>query len=186
MRKPNPHILKKELRLFGSLKVLMISSLLVALSVVLGKLLAINITQSFRISFENLPILFAGIAFGPFVGGMTGLIADLVGCLLVGYAINPLITLGAVCIGVTAGLFTHVLLPKHPRVSIPIAVAVSHLLGSVLIKSLGIYLWYGTPLAVLWLRIPIYLFTGAAEAYLLFLLFKSRAIRAYVEGVYRT
>lgn len=178
--------LVKEARLFGNLQVLVIASLLVALSVVFGKLLAVNITQSFRISFENLPVLLAGIAFGPWIGAMTGMIADLVGCLVVGFAVNPIITLGAACVGLVSGLVSHFILTNRSQRSILISVAAAHFIGSILIKSFGIYLWYGTPLSALWLRVPIYLVTGTAEAYLILLLFQSRAIIRYVEGAYRT
>ena len=136
--------LVKEARLFGNLQVLAITSLLVALSVTFGKLLAVNITQSFRISF------------------------------------------GAACVGLVSGLVSHFWLTEKNQKSILVSVAAAHLLGSILVKSLGIYLWYGTPLSVLWLRIPIYLVTGTAEAYLILLLFQSRALDRYVKGVYRT
>lgn len=177
--------LAKEARLFGNLQVLVITSLLVALSVVFGKLLAVNITQSFRISFENLPVLLAGIAFGPWIGAMTGMAADLIGCLVVGFAVNPIITFGAACVGLVSGAVSHFILVKRNQRSILLSVAAAHLIGSILVKSIGIYLWYGTPLSALWLRVPIYLVTGTAEAYLILLLFQSRAINRYIEGVYR-
>ena len=59
------------------------------MSIVLGKLLVFNITDSIRISLENLPLLMAGIFFGPFIGAAVGAGADIIGCLIVGYSINP-------------------------------------------------------------------------------------------------
>ena len=44
------------------------SAFLVAISIVCGKYLAIRGGDVLRFSFENLPILLAGIAFGPLVG----------------------------------------------------------------------------------------------------------------------
>ena len=67
--------------LFGSPRILCAAALLAALSIVLGKYMAIS-TPIFRFSFENLPILMAGIFFGPIIGAAVGLIADIVGCLL--------------------------------------------------------------------------------------------------------
>ncbi len=89
---------KSEIRLFGSTKVMVISALLAALSIVLGKFLNIPIGDSIRISFENLPVIMSSIFFGPVVGAITGAAADIVGCILKGYSINPFITFGAVCI----------------------------------------------------------------------------------------
>ena len=78
---------------------LCLSALLAALSIVLGKYLSIS-TPLFRLSFENLPILMAGIFLGPLAGGIVGGVADLLGCVLVGYTINPIITLGGILVGV--------------------------------------------------------------------------------------
>ena len=66
-------------------------ALFIALSIVLGKQLSFT-AGPFRISFENLTVLMAGIFFGPLAGLTVGACADLFGCLLVGYAINPIIT----------------------------------------------------------------------------------------------
>ena len=80
-------------------KFISICAILAAFSIILGKYLAINVGENFRFSMENLPILLAGLYLGPLAGAIVGAVADLVGCLLVGYAINPIITLGAVSIG---------------------------------------------------------------------------------------
>ena len=53
--------------LFGSPRILCAAALLAALSIVLGKYMAIT-TPVFRFSFENLPILMAGIFRRPFCG----------------------------------------------------------------------------------------------------------------------
>ena len=95
--------MKKKTLGTRSLQILTFSALLSAISIVCGKYLAINLGEVLRFSFENLPIIFAGIGFGPLVGGAVGLAADLLGCLLVGYAINPLVTLGAAAIGFISG-----------------------------------------------------------------------------------
>ena len=81
---------KAKIAVFGNLKTLVICSLFVAISIVCGKYLAIRGGDILRFSFENLPIILAGIAFGPLAGAVVGVVADLLGCLLVGYAINPI------------------------------------------------------------------------------------------------
>ncbi len=161
--------------LFGNLRVMVCAALLSALSIVLGKYLAINLSDSVRISFENLPILMAGLSFGPAVGVAVGVVADLLGCLMVGYTINPLITLGAALIGAVSGLFSCLAFPRcpHPwgtwRVWIP--TLASHAVGSVLVKTIGMMVYYGTPAQIFYIRIPLYLGVGLAEGYLMMLLF---------------
>ena len=164
--------------LFGNIRVMAVAALLTALSIVLGKYLAVNVTDSLRISFENLPILMAGLFFGPLIGGVVGAAADMIGCFLVGYSINPIITLGAFLIGVISGIIGMYAFPGKenwratPRVFLP--VALSHIICSMGIKSLGIIVYFDTPWEILIMRVPIYIFTAAVEGYLIMLLFRNR------------
>ncbi|MDE6785364.1 MAG: folate family ECF transporter S component [Ruminococcus sp.] len=164
-----------SIRLFGNVRVMIISGLFIALSIILGKFAHIAIGDSIRISFENLPIIMAGIFFGPFVGGAVGIGADLIGCLLKGYAINPIITLGGASIGLISG-FISVIAAKLPLMfRVPISVLAAHIIGSMLIKSIGLYIYYHTPREVLMLRIPLYLATAALESLIIYLLLKNKA-----------
>lgn len=156
-------------------------ALLAALSAVL-KLAQVPVGNDFlRISFENLPILLAGYLFGPVAGGAVGVCADLIGCLLHGYAVNPIITLGAGLVGVMAGLFGRRGVTAKPRLWLSVVAA--HVVGSLIVKSFGIWLYFATPLPGLALRIPTYILTGTAEFILLTLLLKNKALRALLEKV---
>ena len=59
---------------------------LVAISVVMTRfayiMLPIGGVQGLRISFGELPIMLSGFLFGPVVGGITGIAADLIGVLV--------------------------------------------------------------------------------------------------------
>ena len=129
-------------------------ALLAAISIVLGKFLAFNIGDWFRFSFENLPILFCGYLFGAPSGILCAVSADLIGCLLRGYAINPIITLGAAASGALAGVFGKKGCLHKPLLSLSVASA--HLAGSILLKSVGIHIFYATPYAALLWRLPSY------------------------------
>ena len=80
------------------LRVSVLMAMLSAISIICGKYLAFGVGNVLRFSFENLPIIFASVALGPIPGMLVGIVADLVGCLMVGYTINPLVTLGAAAI----------------------------------------------------------------------------------------
>lgn len=64
-------------------------SFLIALSIILTRLMSFRIAvgsvEGVRIGLGGLPIIFAGIAFGPSAGGIVGAISD-----LIGYFINPM------------------------------------------------------------------------------------------------
>ena len=160
---------------------LVICAFLVALSIVCGKFLAIPVGEVLRFSFENLPILFAGLAFGPVAGVLVGASADLLGCVLRGYAVNPWVTAGAVLIGLSAGL-GGVLLRRLPLVwRVVVTTLVAHLVGSVVVKTIGLSVYYAFPLweLTLW-RLLNYAIVGVAEAALLYLLLRNPGIRRFL------
>ena len=121
---------------------LVFAAILVALSVT-GKLFAFNIGLDIRLSYENLPIAIAGIMFGPFAGFAVGICADLCGCLVVGYAVNPIITLGAGLIGFVGGNIV-LFFPKRFSIA-PMLIAdiAGHIVGSVVVKTIGLVVYYG-------------------------------------------
>jgi ECF transporter S component (folate family) len=169
----------------SGLRILCAAALLSALSIVLGKYLAINVTDSIRLSFENLTILMAGIFFGPLVGAAVGAAADLLGCMLVGYAINPLVTLGAGCIGLLGGLLFRV----SGRLSLLwqcfVTVLGTHLIASVLIKTVGLAAYYPEMpfhILLLW-RLLNYTVVALAEWLLLYTILKNQALRHRLEAL---
>ena len=174
-----------ELRLFKSTKVLAVSAILIAMSIVLGKMLAINIGDSIRLSFENLPILITGVFFGPAIGMAVGAGADIVGCLIVGYSINPIITIGAAAIGFFSGLMARAIRVDNNAVRVFVSVLTAHIIGSMLIKSIGMRIYFHTPFMVLLLRIPIYLIVGAIEGYIIYALRKNKYFMSQLEKVLR-
>ena len=163
--------------LTGGLRTVAVASLMAALSVVFGKYLAFNATDFLRFSFENLPILLAGILLGPVWGALVGAVADLVGCVLVGYAINPMVTLGAITIGLVGGAFWRIFSALPYGLRLAVSVLSAHLCGSVLIKTLGLAVWYDLPLyqLMLW-RLLNYFLIGMVEWLILFAVLRSRAV----------
>ncbi len=168
------------------IKLISVLAILAAASVVLGKFLQIPIGDSIRISFENLPVLFAGIVFGPVSGGVVGLVSDITGCIAVGYQINPVITLGAVSVGFVSGVLSRFLIKdgKAQWWRVLICVLFAHIIGSMLLKSAGLRLWYTTPWSVLAVRIPVYLVNTVAESFIIAILLKSGIIRGTIRDFF--
>ncbi len=168
----------------GSPKVLAAMAMLAALGMILGKFLAFNVTEMLRFSIENLSVLLAAIAFGPIAGAAVGTVQDLVGCLMVGYAINPLITLGYAVTGAVSGVMFRLCGHMPPRLRIAVSVLCAHLIGSVLVKSMGFTVFYGVDLftIVCW-RALNYLIVGTVEVILLCLLIKSKQILTIIAKI---
>ena len=175
--------------IFPSLKILTTAAMLTAVSVVIGAFCKnfLNFGNGlFRITFENLPVILAGIVLGPLAGAMTGAVADLVGCLAYGYSINPLITLGAAAVGLVSGSAS-LLLRKSPLLlRISLSAVLAHLVGSVLIKTAGLAAWYlasyeiGYAELVLW-RLLNYTIIAVLEITLLYILLRHRGVARQLE-----
>ena len=182
--------LQRDIALFGNLRALCLAAVLAAMSLILGKFLQIPnpLQQVVRISFENLPILLAGITMGPFIGGTVGVVADLLGCALYGYAINPIVTLGALAVGLLSGIVGRYVITRPLGLKIAVATALAHLVGSVGVKSFGLAAWYlssfqmGLAELLLW-RLATYAIVATAEGVLLWLLLRRRAITSQMERI---
>lgn len=158
----------------GSVRRLVLCALLVAMSIVFGRILAID-AGALRFNLGAVPVLLAAIVFGPLEGAVIGGVADMLGAILVGYAINPIITLGASSIGLVCGLLWR--LPVHKLLPRTIAAVFGgHIVGSLIINSLALRYFYGYAWAVLALRIPSYLLLSCIETAILYALVRSGAL----------
>lgn len=79
-------------------------AMLTAISVVLARLLALFYTGEIRLSLGNIPVMFAGIFFGPLAGGICGLLADFIGCLIKGEAYFIPLALSPFLVGFIPGM----------------------------------------------------------------------------------
>ncbi len=175
---------RNELILFGNLKVMVSCALLVAISIVCGKLLAFNIGTVLRFSLENMPIMLSSIAFGPLIGGVTAVVADLIGCLIVGYEVNPIVTLGAFSIGFISGVVYRIFGKASGKAKSIISVSLAHLIGSVVIKTFGLSRFYDMPFEMLMLwRALNYVIIGVLEIFIIHYLLKSKSVTGQLERI---
>lgn len=177
-----------SIAVFGNPRALCLAALLAAMSLILGKFLQIPtpFAEFVRISFENLPVILAGLALGPLAGAMTGAVADLVGCLAYGYSINPLITLGAASAGLVAGACGFFFARASLLLRISISAVAAHLVGSVGVKTAGIAAWYlakynlGYMELTLW-RLLNYSIIAVLEIAILYALLRHRGFQKQLE-----
>ncbi|MBR2901368.1 MAG: folate family ECF transporter S component [Clostridia bacterium] len=164
-------------------KVLAISAFTVALSVLIGWVCKSYLTfgdGSVRLTFENIPIILSGIWFGPAVGLAVGASSDVISALLSGYSINPIITVGSAFVGVVSGvLSSYVIKEKKGFLSYLIISVCAHTVGSVIIKSYGLWL-YGYAV-LMQVRIPLYIVISVTEAYIIYIISKNTGVRSGIE-----
>ena len=167
-------------------KLMAILAILTATSIVAGKYLGIDAGEYMRFSLENMPIIFAGLAFGPIPGAVVGICADLIGCALMGWAPIPWVTVGAAAIGLVSGFVP--MLFKKTDISLPllvtVTVALAHIIGSLFIKSIGLSDFYGIPYydILLW-RVTNYLVVGSLDGAVVYLLMKNKEIKKRISSI---
>ena len=168
-----------------NIKKLAFAAMLTAMSVVIGIFCktALNFADGlFRITFENMPIILAGIIFGPIVGGAVGVASDMLSYLLSGqtYPPNLVVTLGAAVVGILSGVVAKYIIKKRGKLQFIVAGASAHLVGSVIIKSAGLFVFYNW--LILW-RIPTYLLIAPLEVIMLILLYKNKAVKHMIDKI---
>ena len=173
--------MRKNKSALSSITTITTSAMLVAMSVVIGIFCKTFLNFGlglFRITFENLPIILSGVLFGPVVGGLVGASSDLVSYLLSGqaYPLNLVVSLGAMSVGIVSGAVSKYIIKKRGTAQIILSGAAAHIIGSMIIKPIGLYQFYGV--AVLW-RVPLYLLIAPLEILLLCVLFKRESFRRF-------
>ncbi|SHH52943.1 ECF transporter S component, folate family [Sporobacter termitidis DSM 10068] len=155
--------------------------LLIALSIILTRFLAIMPTPNIRISFGSLPIIIAGLLFGPIAGGLAGLAADFLGTTLFSsYGWFPPLALTPVIMGVVPPLIG-MLLKK--RTNLPTFIAMilpAEILGPMVWTTLSLQWLNHVPFLVnLPLRLPVSAGIAVVDILMIFLLYKSGVFRTF-------
>jgi ECF transporter S component (folate family) len=130
-------------------------SFLTALTIILTRILSIRIpiagVEGVRIGFGALPIIFAGIAFGPVAGGIVGALGD-----LLGYFINPMgaymphFTFTSFLTGFIPGFMVFYVLKRCRTLPVIfISVALGQLISSLILVPYFINTLFGVPFTVL-------------------------------------
>lgn len=133
---------------------------LVAISIVMTRFVSIMVpiggAQGLRISFGEVPIILAGYMFGPVVGGITGIAADILGML-----INPQgpyypgFTISSMLWGVIPGLLTYVFKRDKSTLStysvkfIAITVSITYIIVAMILNTYWLSNLYGTAFFIL-------------------------------------
>ena len=169
----------------SALKRLVLGAMMAAMSVVIGMFCKTFLNFGgglWRVTFENLPIILSGVFLGPITGGMVGVVSDLTSYLLSPqiYPPNLIVTFGACMVGITSGLMAKFAVRQRGTKQIALAAAVAHVIGSMIIKPIGLFQFYQWAVLV---RIPLYLVIAPLEILLLCLLWRQKSFRKLFEKI---
>ena len=163
-----------------SVRTLVMLALLTAMSIVFARVFTIS-TGFVRFNLGALPTHLAAVWFGPAGGFAVGALADMIGGTLSGYSINPLITLGAGSVGLVSGLLFRQLSQLRLGLRLQLSITAGHVVGSVIINSIALHLFYGYAWPVLASRIPNALILSAVNTVLVRLLLQNKSLREIVQ-----
>ena len=161
-------------------RTLVMLALLTAMSIVFARVFTIS-TGFVRFNLGALPTHLAAVWFGPAGGFAVGALADMIGGTLSGYSINPLITLGAGSVGLVSGLLFRQLSQLRLGLRLQLSITAGHVVGSVIINSIALHLFYGYAWPVLAARIPNALILSAVNTVLVRLLLQNKSLREIVQ-----
>ena len=164
----------------NSVRTLVMLALLTAMSIVFARVFTIS-TGFVRFNLGALPTHLAAVWFGPAGGFAVGALADMIGGTLSGYSINPLITLGAGSVGLVSGLLFRQLSQLRLGLRLQLSITAGHVVGSVIINSIALHLFYGYAWPVLAARIPNALILSAVNTVLVRLLLQNKSLREIVQ-----
>lgn len=128
-----------------STKTIAMMGLLVALQIVASKFLSIKISDTLRLSIGDSFLILAGIWFGPVAGMVVGILADILGCVISGMGILPLMTVPPAAVGLLAGLTGQLFRKSNNIFAYGGIIACISMLTSVLYRSWAFSHYYGAP-----------------------------------------
>ncbi len=148
-----------------NVRTMIIMALLAALGAVFSAFLSVELNftglKTVELSLTPLPVMLAGIFFGPLAGGIVGFVADTAGFFMgvqIG-AYNPVFSLTMALFGVIAGVF-YMRSKKNTIWKATGAALTAQVVCSVVLNSFFVWAFYGVPLAAL---LPPRLISAAVE-----------------------
>ena len=151
-----------------SVRTLTMLALLTAMSIIFARVFTVS-TGFLRFNLGALPTHLAAVWFGPAGGFVGGALADMIG-----------VTLGAGSVGLVSGLLYRSLHEMRLGLRLQISILAGHLVGSVVINSLALHLFYGYQWALLAARIPNALVLSVVNTLLVRILLENKALTALV------
>lgn len=163
-----------------NIRTLVILALLASLGAIFSAFLSVELNftgvKTVEVSLTPIPVMLAGIFFGPLAGALTGFVADMAGFFMgvQSGAYNPVFSLTMALFGVIAGLF-YLRSKKNTIWKATGAALTAQVVCSIVLNTLIVWLFYGVPIAVL---VPPRLISAAIE-----LPFYAWLLMSLVEGL---
>ncbi|MDR2358019.1 MAG: folate family ECF transporter S component [Oscillospiraceae bacterium] len=148
---------------------------LIAFSVVLTRFLSYAPEGPLRMSVGNMPIVLAGILFGPVGGALAGFAADVIGASVQGYGFNPLLIPTPILMGLIPGLLRPILDREATYLRFLLVSILPYIVGSIGYQSYILYTMYGGSYSIWFIygwRAVIFIITPLVDTFIIYILFR--------------
>lgn len=152
---------------------------LAALSIILSRYFGFFITPTMKFSFGTLPLMISGMMLGPVVGGLTGIVTDLIGVMInAGGTPHLGFTFGAMLTGAIPGFISFYCKKKKINLKLEILLTIIfvYAISHALLTPIWLSQLYGTPYTVLVLSRMPKVIIDAIINYILLYLFASKIL----------
>jgi len=126
---------------------------LVAISIILTRMFSVMVpiagVMGIRLSFGEIPLMLAGIMFGPLAGAAAGVVADLTGVGIFGGPYFPGFTLSFALVGFIPGLLLYKKVRDLTFWQLVIAVLVTDIIVSLILNTLWLSIMFDKAVTVL-------------------------------------
>jgi len=133
-------------------KKIVYAGLFISINIILARMLAFYPVPTIRISFENIPLMLSGIILGPFMGAVTGGMADIIGTVMfpppTGATYFPGFTISKILVGLIPALLYRNL-KGYNIVKITVSVIVTEIICSLTLDTLWLSIMYNKGMLVL-------------------------------------
>ena len=126
-----------------STKMLAVMGVLIALEVVIAHFVTFRPTQTIKLSLDFIPIVIAGVMFGPVPAMIIGILADILGAFI--FPVGPYFPGFTVTAALTGLLYGSLLHDKQTMVRIVIAVLIQQWVLSLILNTYWLKVLYGMP-----------------------------------------
>jgi len=163
---------------------LAIVGLLISLSLIFTRIFSFQIlNNTLRIGFGELPILIAGIVFGPIAGMLTGGIADFVGATFISpFGWYPPLTIAPILLGLISGTMWYFMRKMEDFhisfIRIFIVILTSHFIANIVVGTYWLSVLMNTNFwALVFPRAILRVIMTFLESYLIYMIYKTKLIK---------
>ncbi|MBE6031645.1 MAG: folate family ECF transporter S component [Clostridiales bacterium] len=155
-------------------KVMVTLALLIAINLILTRIFVIYFSDFSRFDLGNVPLILAGLFFGPAAGAIAGAAADILGSVVLsGRGWFPPLTIGPVLMGLIPGLLRRFLIKKNTLPRVLAIVILTEAVASLAWKAWCLATLYHVDYSIVFIaRLPVVILLMAVETALVYILFK--------------